>query len=350
MPILDWLPVIGTLRLRDRIADLRSAVSSLKKHDKDLAAKVKALKRRADCQENLLHQLLRLRTTGTPEGTAIGPAETIQLSCATGEFAAIKVSIDGMCLYVPARDKVDGKDALYERVVNRRRWPIDTLGSLLPFAHGEIMLDIGANIGTTALPRALFGVFRQIHAFEPEPRNFACLVKSIEANRLERVVTAWPYALGAELGEALLTLRGGIGRHRIGSAGKASIARASVPMLTLDEWISRQALDIDAISFVKVDTQGFEPFILAGAKGLLEKRKAIWQLEIAPAYMRSIGANIDDLCSLLQSYLTHFLDLRNPTLGLQPIEAIAETISGLEGYTDIVALPRSPQFEGHKAA
>jgi len=54
---------------------------------------------------------------------------------------------------------------------------------------GNIMVDAGARIGSfSAKISAALGEEGRIIAIEPEPRNFACLRKNIEANRLNNVV------------------------------------------------------------------------------------------------------------------------------------------------------------------
>jgi FkbM family methyltransferase len=314
MTILDWVTGSHGRRLPNL----------LKEHDRSLEHR---------SHKRILRQALRLKTQHDLSDEAPEPAERITLESAAGEFPAIRVDVDGMTLYVP--ELADRNDSLFERVVKHRSWPVDTLGHLLPFAHGDIMLDIGANIGTTSLPRALFGIFQHIHAFEPEPRNFTCLSKSIAANGLENRITAWPYAIGAEGGEAALLLRRGIGRHSL----VAETTKPSIPVqvLRLDEWIHQEEIDRDAISFVKVDTQGFEPFVLAGARRLLEARKAVWQLELAPSCLRSTGADIEQFRDLLERYFSYFIDLRQPELGLQPTRSVVDTLAQLtRSHTDIV--------------
>jgi FkbM family methyltransferase len=212
------------------------------------------------------------------------------------------------------------------------------LGYLLPFAHGEIMLDIGANVGTTLLPRALLGVFRHIHAFEPEPRNFACLARAIEENNVASLVTAWPCAIGAEEGETQLVVAKAIGRHRLSTSGPKERS-ITVKMRTLDRWLDETGIDPAKVSFVKVDTQGYEPFVLAGATRLLETRGAVWQLEISPQHMNAAGSDVDSLCRTIERYFTHFVDLRAVELGWQPASVLNQSMRDLRRrFTDILVL------------
>lgn len=58
-------------------------------------------------------------------------------------------------------------------------------GSILP---GSIVVDIGANIGIFSLYAAGRGAAK-VFAYEPNSESFRCLLKNIDANNLEAVVT-----------------------------------------------------------------------------------------------------------------------------------------------------------------
>jgi len=62
-------------------------------------------------------------------------------------------------------------------------------------------------------------------------------------------------------------LSGSIGGHAL-IAGAAGI---DVPTMRLDTWVRTLGVDMDAVSFVKVDTQGHEAHVLAGAPDLLTR-------------------------------------------------------------------------------
>ena len=66
----------------------------------------------------------------------------------------------------------------------------------------EVILDIGANIGCTAI---LFGeLSKSVHAFEPSPTTFRFLEKNISRSGLRNVFLQ-NIGLGAESGEFTLT-------------------------------------------------------------------------------------------------------------------------------------------------
>src|SRR6185436_18427058 len=80
---------------------------------------------------------------------------------------------------------------------------------------GSVMIDIGANIGTTSLVRVIAGDVQRVYAIEPEPANFACLVQNIVANGLQGFVLPDACAISSRTGPALLRQASGLGAHRL---------------------------------------------------------------------------------------------------------------------------------------
>lgn len=85
-------------------------------------------------------------------------------------------------------------------------WRIDTLLSKEPdtiawingMGPGDVLYDVGANMGQYSLLAARRGV--RVHAFEPESQNFALLCRNIAVNKLGELVTPWAIALSDHSG------------------------------------------------------------------------------------------------------------------------------------------------------
>jgi FkbM family methyltransferase len=56
------------------------------------------------------------------------------------------------------------------------------------FREGDTVIDVGAHVGAISLSLAKKYPFIKIYALEPEPRNFECLQRNIELNRVSNVV------------------------------------------------------------------------------------------------------------------------------------------------------------------
>jgi FkbM family methyltransferase len=122
------------------------------------------------------------------------------------------------------------------------------------------VLDIGANVGVTALYFSLIFPNAQIYAFEPAPDNFAVLERNIANSKRIR---GFNFGLGAR--DAALELYhsdnpvnfGGYSLHPAGSdtSRKIRIQARNVASVLAE-------LSLDKIDVVKVDTEGAEWDIL----------------------------------------------------------------------------------------
>lgn len=138
---------------------------------------------------------------------------------------------------------------------------------------GDTFFDVGANIGLVSLivarqPQFAGGV---VHAFEPEPRNFAHLQRNLAANQLQTRAFAHQIALSREEGRAELFVRGeaGDGRHSL-VAARGSTGSISVELTTMAAFCARKSV---VPSVVKIDVEGAEGDVLQGMDGLFAQRR-----------------------------------------------------------------------------
>jgi len=124
----------------------------------------------------------------------------------------------------------------------------------------RVVLDIGANIGISALYFASIFPQAAIHAFEPEPGNFKLLTANTASCPRIR---CYPFALGASDGEITLfdsddrVNFGGFSAHNAGTSagrGKAVPVRHAGKVL--------RELGIASVDVIKIDTEGAEWDIL----------------------------------------------------------------------------------------
>jgi FkbM family methyltransferase len=122
--------------------------------------------------------------------------------------------------------------------------------------HRRTALDVGAHIGLTAL--VLAERFTTVHAFEPVRENFNCLVDNLGS---KEHVHLYNTALGAENGkkyEMRLPEKGNSGCWFLEDTGRRETR-------TLDSF------GFDSVDFIKLDVEGSEGFVLAGAVRLLKR-------------------------------------------------------------------------------
>ncbi|HEY7185561.1 MAG TPA: FkbM family methyltransferase [Vicinamibacterales bacterium] len=252
---------------------------------------------------------------------------------------ADSVHIAGLVWCVPADDRKPG--SLSDRLL-RRELPLAEILRTRPFARGGVMIDIGANIGSTSIPRVLLGDVDRVYGVEPDPANYACLERTIAANGLAAHVMIDRVALGSIDGEADLLVASRMGRHRLLAAGVVKSNTIRVATMRADTWAGRLGADLDRVRYVKCDTQGWEAHVLAGAPHLLARRDIIWEMEICPGLLEAADSTLDDLCATLAHHFDWFVDLRadDETLDRQASTTLAgavrKAIAGPRNYTNVI--------------
>jgi FkbM family methyltransferase len=133
-----------------------------------------------------------------------------------------------------------------------------------PFKSGDIVVDAGARIGTfSAKISAAVGEAGKIIAIEPEPQNFACLRKNIEANHLHNVIPIQKM-LWSGTRQLPLYLSGNAAAHSAycdafySSTGESILVDAEA----LDSILER--LGLGSVDFIKMDIEGSEIEALKG--------------------------------------------------------------------------------------
>ena len=137
--------------------------------------------------------------------------------------------------------------------------------------NGGIYLDIGANVGLTTIPIARNQAVRCI-AFEPEPINFFHLSQNVKRNCEFGNVELVQAAVMEKEGSLSFGLNrdGNPGDHRV-VKGRTDRTVIEVRGIPLDQYLS--VIGDDPLA-VKIDTQGAEPFVIAGGMNVLSKTKA----------------------------------------------------------------------------
>jgi len=131
--------------------------------------------------------------------------------------------------------------------------------------EGDLVLDVGANIGAHALLfGALVGGAGHVHAFEPHPPAAALLRSSIALNGWGDRLTVHQAALSDAEGTANFQLSGALGNMssliELPWCNDALVTQ--IQTRTLDALVD----DLRAPRLMKVDVEGAECLVLAGGK------------------------------------------------------------------------------------
>jgi FkbM family methyltransferase len=134
--------------------------------------------------------------------------------------------------------------------------------------EGDVIVDVGAGIGEFTLWCADSGA--RVVAFEPDPLAFACLERNTAP---ARTVSVFPYALWKE--NVRLRLHGSLDttQSSLIEDGKSNSRDADVEAWPLDQ--AQAVVRLPVIDFMKVDGEGVEPEILAGAVRTLRRTRVL---------------------------------------------------------------------------
>jgi FkbM family methyltransferase len=277
---------------------------------------------------------------------AASPAYVRHLD-ATDTIPMKAITLEGLTWWVPLSPVMPDRA---ERV-QKQGLPLEAILHARELSVGGVTLDVGANLGQTSIPRVLLGDAGVVYAAEAEEANFACLVRNVKDNAVQGVVLPDHVAIGSKNGSVRLARFPGIKTHSVEpvdllALGEARAARVidyvEVPCRTLDSWLDALGVDAGEIRFVKVDTNGYELEVLAGAPGLLARGRAAWQLEIAPQCLQSYGVGLPALIDALRRHFTHFIDLNAHLDHGARVRPIAEVAEGLAYLPDLPSLKKVP--------
>jgi FkbM family methyltransferase len=140
---------------------------------------------------------------------------------------------------------------LYAKEPETANW-INTIPS------GEVLWDIGANVGGYTVLAASHGV--RVCAFEPEASNFAILQKNLDLNGLHDHVTALNLAISDQTGVTRFKLASA----KVGSSGHAVNPDEGRVVLAYTGRELIETLGIAAPSYIKIDVDGYERHVIDG--------------------------------------------------------------------------------------
>lgn len=211
---------------------------------------------------------------------------------------------------------------------------------------GGTLIDVGANVGLVAIP-VLAGSGARCIAVEPAPDNLKHLIRNLAAHGLAERAEVHPVALWDVPGQVPMELSPhNSGDNRLAPTGGAG-ETVMVPAGPLDALLEGRPLAAPCV--MKVDTQGAEARVLAGAAQTL-KQVDYLIVEYWPAGLRRMGDDVKRLQAAL-SVFSHavVLDQAQPPQALAPLTEVLESLAWIpddgsdEGFFDLL-LGRGPEL------
>lgn len=183
--------------------------------------------------------------------------------------------------------KVDGKTLRFQTPNRMTQWRVeslftkepDTIAWLREMKTGEVLVDIGANVGMYSVFSAVMQGVR-VFAFEPESQNYALLNGNIALNQLSGQVVAYPLALSNRSGADALYLSQfspGGSCHSFGAEvgfdlqPRDSAFAQGAFSVPLDDLVKTGSIPVP--DHIKLDVDGFEHKVIEGATQTLRDPK-----------------------------------------------------------------------------
>jgi FkbM family methyltransferase len=207
-------------------------------------------------------------------------------------------------------------------------------GMLTP---GCFCIDIGAHIGYYSLLLSKWvGQTGRVFSYEPVPYTYSFLERNLQHNATSNV-KAEQAAAGSRNGVVRMAFPNG---GRLGWSTVSDSGDVDVRCTTIDSEVSRLALD--RVDFVKIDTEGYEPQVLAGAERTIQQmrpkimfevnRNALERHDVSPARVRDF-------------FLSHNYELF--TAERRGLSLITDLSQG-PSYFNVFALPNSNEIRRGK--
>ena len=171
-----------------------------------------------------------------------------------------------------------------------------------------VVLDIGCNIGTTALPLARRFPTSKIIAVDAHPTALSRLLRNIQINRIQNVsIVAAAISDTGDMARIFTEPRNSGGNRLSGFEGRTDLApfktydNINVPSLRLDKVAAE--MNITHCDMLKIDVEGYELHVLKSlGSDLSPKNYSTVICEFGPEGLRSAGATGWDLVHLMRSH------------------------------------------------
>ena len=157
---------------------------------------------------------------------------------------------------------------------------------------GDVAIDVGAHIGFFTIELAqTVGARGHVYAFEPLPSNAALLEQSIRENYYESRVTLERSAVSDRSGTGTLRFAaqslntGGAFLSEGSVEGLGALSASTVRTVRLDDYNLRRP-----VRLIKMDVEGAEPSVVAGARTLIARDRPVIISEVHPEQLARVSS------------------------------------------------------------
>lgn len=178
---------------------------------------------------------------------------------------------------------------------------VEFLFQIMDGTHDLVFFDVGSFEGIFCMLADRIPDL-QVYAFEPHPLTFKRLRGNVEQAESPNV-QIFEIAVWNECGEATLKQppTDNTDEHGLSTLGRpkrfGNAVRYPVKTITLDAFAVEQG--IKKLDFLKVDTEGAELMVLQGARGLIDKHRPAFLMEMREGNTTQCGYRIKSIYDFL---------------------------------------------------
>jgi FkbM family methyltransferase len=209
---------------------------------------------------------------------------------------------------------------------------IELLPPILTGKKLRYVIDVGANTGQFLASFLSVLDAEEIDCFEPNPDAYGELLKTIRSSRMASdKARAYNLALGSETGASELNITASSDFssllepnsefQREFRASASVVNRITVPVKRLDDCAKSKPVDL-----LKIDVQGFERHVLAGAAQVLSRTTAILMEVSFKRYYEGDCGFLEVLRLLSEQYHFDLYNLSDPSRDYDHVAGQADAV------------------------
>jgi FkbM family methyltransferase len=227
---------------------------------------------------------------------------------------------------------LDRRSDLFRRVILEGGYEPRLVRQFLAHVDRERdVLDVGANVGFFSVLAAKTISARRVVAVEPTPNALSRLRRNLALNGVDPKVLVFEGVLAAAPGS--LEIHYVEGMEEYSSLGQiahpavegSAVRSKTVEATTVDELVSRTGIDP---GFIKIDVEGMEHVVLAGATAVLERRRPVVMTELSDVLLRKNGSSAAEVVGRMRR------------LGYRVVDPLWPSVApGLRDFGDMLCIP-----------
>ncbi|MBR4152710.1 MAG: FkbM family methyltransferase [Selenomonadaceae bacterium] len=185
-------------------------------------------------------------------------------------------------------------------------------------------LDLGANIGTTGIyfTKKLAPNLKLL-SFEPDAENFKLHRINLILNDMESASTLVNFGLGDKFDEVIMYRDLVNPGHNNITEPKENVPTETIKIIPLDSYLYENNISAQEVKYIWIDTEGFEPQVLLGAKNLLRENPAPIFMECNLRAWDNSGY-FEDMFMFLSENYSHFALIASGKGTLYSLETLRE--------------------------